>query len=128
MLLIPICCIARLYASSFEIEVLKDFSRKLTITAVVGARKIDIVNVFNSETFIIGLFAGIIGGVISFILTFPINAIVGALVEGLGPISVLQLTHVLILPGISVILSLVSGLIPAQIASKKDPVVALRTE
>lgn len=103
-------------------------TKEIGVLRSLGARKIDIVNVFNSETFIIGLFAGIIGGVISFILTFPINAIVGALVEGLGTISVLKLTHVLILTGISVILSLVSGLIPAQIASKKDPVVALRTE
>ena len=103
-------------------------TKEIGVLRSLGARKIDIVNVFNSETFIIGLFAGIIGGVISFILTFPINAIVGALVEGLGTISVLKLTHVLILTGISVVLSLVSGLIPAQIASKKDPVVALRTE
>ena len=85
-------------------------------------------NVFNSETFIIGLCAGIIGGLLSLILTVPINAIVGSLVPEIGTIAVLKFTHVLILTAVSVVLSLISGLIPARIASKKDPVVALRTE
>lgn len=103
-------------------------TKEIGVLRSLGARKIDIVNVFNSETIIIGFFAGIIGGVVSFVLTFPINAIVSSLAPEIGTVAVLKISHVLILTAISVVLSLVSGLIPARIASKKDPVVALRTE
>ena len=103
-------------------------TKEIGVLRSLGARKRDIMNVFNSETFIIGLCAGIIGGLLSLILTVPINAIVGSLVPEIGTIAVLKFTHVLILTAVSVVLSLISGLIPARIASKKDPVVALRTE
>ena len=103
-------------------------TKEIGVLRSLGARKRDIMNVFNSETFIIGLCAGIIGGLLSLILTVPINVIVGSLVPEIGTIAVLKFTHVLILTAVSVALSLISGLIPARIASKKDPVVALRTE
>lgn len=103
-------------------------TKEIGVLRSLGARKIDIVNVFNSETIMIGLFAGIIGGVVSYVLTFPINAIISSLASGIGAVASLKFTHVLILTGVSVVLSLISGLIPARVASKKDPVVALRTE
>ena len=94
----------------------------------LGARKRDVANVFNSETFIIGFLAGIIGGVATLLLTIPINLIVGSLVPEIGSIAVVNPIHILILTAISVLLSIISGLIPARIASKKDPVIALRSE
>ena len=94
----------------------------------LGARKKDVANVFNSETFIIGLLSGIIGGVISFLLTIPINLIVSSLAPEIGSIATLKFTHVFILTVISIILSIISGIIPARIAARKDPVKALRSE
>ena len=103
-------------------------TKEIGVLRSLGARKIDIMNVFNSETFIIGLLAGVFGGVLSFMLTFPINAIVGYIIPEIGAIAVLKFSHIAILTLVSVVLSIISGLIPAKIASKKDPVVALRTE
>ena len=94
----------------------------------LGTRKKDVANVFNSETFIIGLLSGIIGGVISFLLTIPINLIVSSLAPEIGSIATLKFTHVFILTVISIILSIISGIIPARIAARKDPVKALRSE
>ena len=102
--------------------------KEIGVLRSLGARKIDVMNVFNAETFIIGLLSGLLGGLISLILTFPINAIVGSFLPEIGAIASLQATHVLILTAVSVVLSMISGLIPARIASKKDPVVALRSE
>jgi putative ABC transport system permease protein len=93
----------------------------------VGARKRDISRVFNAETLIIGLVSGVMGILITLLLTIPLNAIIRAL-SGIAHIASLPVQGALVLVAISMLLTLVAGLIPAKIASKKDPVVALRTE
>ncbi len=103
-------------------------TKEIGVLRALGARKKDIARVFNAETLIIGFSAGLIGVVASFILTFPINAIIGALATNIGNIAVLSIFHAIALVLVSMVLTLISGLIPASIASKKDPVVALRTE
>lgn len=103
-------------------------TKEIGVLRSIGARKRDIARVFNAETFIIGLFAGLIGVVLTYILCFPVNAIIAKVSGGLENIAVLKFTHALILIAVSFVLTLISGLIPARIASKKDPVVALRSE
>lgn len=103
-------------------------TKEIGVLRSIGARKRDIARVFNAETFIIGLFAGLIGVVLTYILCFPVNAIITKVTGGLKNIAVLKFDHALILIAVSFVLTLISGLIPARIASKKDPVVALRSE
>lgn len=103
-------------------------TKEIGVLRSIGARKRDIARVFNAETFIIGLFAGLIGVVLTYILCFPVNAIITKVSGGLKNIAVLKFDHALILIAVSFVLTLISGLIPARIASKKDPVVALRSE
>ncbi len=122
-----------LFVSSIMIGIITYVSviertKEIGVLRSIGARKKDISRVFNAETFIIGLSAGLIGAFIAFILTFPINALINSLVANVGNLAVLAPMSALILVVISVMLTLISGLIPARIASKKDPVVALRTE
>ena len=83
---------------------------------------------FNAETMIIGFSAGLIGVLVTVLLCIPINLIVHSL-TGIGGLSAfLPLPAALILIAISVLLTLISGLIPSRSAAKKDPVIALRTE
>lgn len=103
-------------------------TKEIGVLRSIGARKRDIARVFNAETFIIGLFAGLIGVVLTYILCFPVNAIIAKVSGGLKNIAVLKFDHALIMIAVSFVLTLISGLIPARIASKKDPVVALRSE
>ena len=93
----------------------------------LGARKRDIKNLFNAETFLIGLFAGIIGVGVTYLLSIPINLIFGAL-TGISSLAALPFYQGLIMVFISIVLTLISGLVPAKSAAKKDPVIALRTE
>ena len=93
----------------------------------VGARKIDVSNVFNAETLMLGLASGVLGILITLLLTIPINLILGSL-TGIPNMCSLPWLGALILIGISMLLTFVSGLIPASIAAKKDPVEALRSE
>ena len=97
------------------------------ILRAVGARKKDIKRLFNAETFIIGLVAGLVGILITYILSFIVNIIV-LFVAGIWGIAALPWWQALIMVALSVCLTLISGLIPAAAAAKKDPVVALRTE
>ena len=101
--------------------------KEIGILRAVGARKKDIKRLFNAETFIIGLAAGVVGILITYLLSLIINLIVGAL-TGVFTIAALPIWQALVMICISVALTLVSGLIPAAAAAKKDPVVALRTE
>lgn len=101
--------------------------KEIGILRAVGARKKDIKRLFNAETFIIGFSAGVVGVAITYALSLIINLIVGSL-AGVYTIAALPLWQAPIMIGISVGLTLVSGLIPASSAAKKDPVVALRTE
>lgn len=105
-------------------------TKEIGVLRSIGARKKDISCVFNMETFIIGLSAGLIGVIVTFALTFPISSIIASVAGGAVTtrLAVLKVTDMAILIGISVILTLIAGLIPARIASKKDPVKALRTE
>ena len=102
-------------------------TKEIGILRSLGARKKDITRVFNAEIFIIGLTSGLIGIFITWLLLFPINSILFELTE-LENVAVMNPLHAIILITVSVILTLIGGWIPAKIASKKDPVIALRTE
>lgn len=102
-------------------------TKEIGILRALGARKKDITRVFNAETFIIGVSSGLLGIIITILLLLPINALLLSLTE-LKNVAVLNPIHAIILIIISVILTLIGGFIPAKMASKKDPVIALRTE
>ena len=102
-------------------------TKEIGILRAIGASKKDIRRVFNAETFILGLCAGIFGIIITLILNIPINIIIKKLAN-VSNISVLPLVGGVILIIISIILTVIAGLIPSSMASKKDPVEALRTE
>ena len=102
-------------------------TKEIGILRALGARKKDITRVFNAETFIIGIFSGVLGLIIVLILTLPINALIKKLTD-LSNVANLNPIHAIILLIISVSLTVLSGFIPAKIASKKDPVESLRTE
>ena len=100
------------------------------LIAFVGislASKKDVSRVFNAETLIIGLVAGLIGIVVTLLLNIPINMIIKSIV-GISNISKLPTAGAIILVVISVGLTMIAGLIPARFAAKRDPVEALRTE
>ena len=105
-------------------------TKEIGVLRSIGARKKDISRVFNMETFIIGLSAGLIGVIVAFALTFPISKIIIKVAGGAVTtnIAILKVADMLILVAISTILTLIAGLIPARIAAKKDPVKALRSE
>lgn len=102
-------------------------TKEIGILRSLGARKIDISNVFNAETFIVGLLAGVIGVIVTYILSLPINLIINHLVE-INNLCVLSLWHALLMIVVSFVLTLIAGLVPSSVAAKKDPVEALRTE
>lgn len=102
-------------------------TKEIGILRSLGARKIDISNVFNAETFIIGLMAGVIGVIVTYILSIPINLIIYNLVE-IGTLCMLSPWHALLMIVVSFALTLIAGLVPSSVAAKKDPVEALRTE
>ena len=102
-------------------------TREIGILRALGARAKDIKRVFNAETFIIGLVSGVIGIGITYLLNVPINMIIENL-SGLPNVAKLNIIHAIILVVISVILTMIGGAIPSRYASKKDPVIALRTE
>ncbi len=103
-------------------------TREIGVLRSIGARKKDISRVFNAETFIIGLTAGLIGVVVTYILTIPINLLLSSLLPSIGNLANLSIISAVILVAISTVLTIISGLIPSYIASRKDPVEALRTE
>ena len=102
-------------------------TKEIGVLRSIGASKKDISRVFNAETIIIGLFAGLMGVLVTVLLNIPINMIIYE-VSGLNHIAKLPLVGAIILVVISVILTTIGGLIPSRIASKKDPVEALRSE
>lgn len=101
--------------------------KEIGVLRSLGARKQDIRNLFNAETFIIGLSAGLFGVVVTYLLSIVINAIFFSL-TGISGIAALPVLTAFVMVCVSVFLTLISGLIPAQAAAKKDPVIALRTE
>ncbi len=102
-------------------------TKEIGILRSLGARKKDISRVFNAETFIIGVSSGLIGILVAWVLLFPVNKILYSLTD-LEKVAVMNPIHAIILVTISLILTLIGGWIPAKVASKKDPVIALRTE
>lgn len=102
-------------------------TREIGILRALGARAKDIKRVFNAETFIIGLVSGLIGIGITYLLNVPINMIIENL-SGLPNVAKLNIVHAIMLVIISISLTVVGGAIPSKLASKKDPVIALRTE
>ena len=102
-------------------------TKEIGVLRSLGARKKDIKNLFNAETFIIGLTSGVFGVVVTYALQTGVNAILGVL-TGISTLAALPLSSALIMVAVSIVLTLISGLIPASAAAKKDPVIALRTE
>ncbi len=103
-------------------------TKEIGILRAIGASKRDVSGMFNAETVIIGLLSGLLGVGITYLLCIPINALVHHL-TGIQSLSAyLPLPTAAALVAISVLLTLISGIIPSRSAAKKDPVVALRTE
>ena len=102
-------------------------TKEIGILRAIGASKKDISRVFNAETLIEGLTAGVLGIIVTLLLNIPINIIIKNAVDISG-ISKLPVNGAIILIIISVVLTIIAGLIPSRIASKKDPVEALRSE
>ena len=102
-------------------------TKEIGVLRAIGARKKDIKRVFNAETFIIGLCAGLFGIGVAYVLQVIINLILTPL-TGISGLAALPVLGAFIMVVISVVLTLISGLIPASAAAKKDPVIALRTE
>lgn len=102
-------------------------TREIGVLRSLGARKKDITRVFNAETFIVGLTSGVMGILVTFVLSFPINSLLFKLTDTANIVQ-FRLDHAIVLIILSVTLTLISGIVPARLASKKDPVVALRAE
>lgn len=105
----------------------QDRTREIGIMRALGARKLDISNVFNVETMLLGIFAGIIGVILSLILQFPVNLIF-ANTLGISGLLHIAWWHPIVLIVGALLIIVLSGLIPSVMAAKKDPVVALRSE
>ena len=102
-------------------------TKEIGILRSIGASKKDISRVFNAETFIIGLFSGLIGIGVTVLLNIPISKVIEGFINVAG-VSALPWKGGVVLVVISVILTLIGGLIPSRLAAKKDPVIALRSE
>ncbi len=102
-------------------------TKEIGILRSIGASKKDISSVFNAETLIVGLVAGVIGIGLTLLLSIPINLIIKALTDISG-LSALPVVGAFVLILLSTVLTLIAGVIPSRIAAKKDPVEALRSE
>lgn len=105
-------------------------TKEIGVLRAIGARKKDVGRLFQAETFIIGLAAGLIGVIVAFALTVPINLILNNLFpdQNIGTIANLTPWIAILLVAINVGLTMLSGLLPSSIAARKNPVEALRTE
>ena len=105
----------------------QDRTREIGIMRSLGARKLDISNIFNVETMILGLVSGLLGVLLGFVLIYPANLILRATM-GVGSMMRMAIWHPFVLVAGAVVITVMSGLIPSVIAAKKDPVIALRSE
>ena len=103
-------------------------TKEIGVLRAIGASKRNISQVFNAETFIIGLCSGLIGVGVTWLLIFPINSIIHSVAGNPDINAVLPMKAALVLAALSVILTIIGGLIPSRKAAQKDPVIALRTE
>ena len=122
-----------LVVSSIMIGIITNISvlertKEIGILRAIGASKKDISRVFNAETFIIGLAAGILGILVTLLFCLPVNAIIQGLTGYTNIKATLPTSAAFILIAISMILTIIAGLIPSRSAANKDPVVALRSE
>lgn len=103
-------------------------TKEIGILRAIGASKKNVSGMFNAETMIIGFTSGLLGVLVTYLLCLPINFILHIL-TGIGNLSAyLPLPAAIILISVSMLLTLIAGIIPSRSAAKKDPVVALRTE
>ena len=102
-------------------------TKEIGVLRSVGARKKDVIRLFVTETGVIGFVAGICGLVLTLIVTIPLNVIMGNLTGVVGFVFLRWWNYLLLVIGSS-ILTVLAGFIPSLLASKKDPVKALRTE
>ena len=102
-------------------------TKEIGILRSIGASKKDISRVFNAETFIVGILAGMIGIGVTILLNIPINMIIKNL-SGVSNIAALPVYGAVGLIIISMLLTVIAGLVPSKMAARKDPVEALRTE
>ena len=122
-----------LFVSCIMIGVITNISvlertKEIGVLRALGASKRNISLVFNAETFIIGCLSGLIGVGVSLLAIIPINSIVHGLMDNNSLSAKLPLVSGLILIVISIVITIIGGLIPSRKAAKKDPVIALRTE
>ena len=103
-------------------------TKEIGILRAIGASKRNVSSMFNAETVIIGFTSGMLGVIVTYILCIPINAILHSVtgIENLSTHLPIYVAAILVL--ISMMLTLIAGIIPSRSAAKKDPVVALRTE
>ena len=101
--------------------------KEIGVLRAIGASKKDIMHVFNAETIIEGFFAGTLGVAIAALIIIPANTIIEKML-GVANLAQLPIAAAFVLIIISVVLTVIAGLIPAKMAAKKDPVVALRSE
>ena len=121
-----------LVVSSIMIGIITNISvlertKEIGILRAVGASKKDISRVFNAETMIVGLAAGLVGVALTELLIIPVNILIQT-IAGINAEAFLPPVAAVILVAISILLTAIAGLIPAHSAANKDPVVALRTE
>lgn len=103
-------------------------TKEIGILRAIGASKRNVSSMFNAETVIIGFASGMLGVIVTYLLCIPINSIIHDLTDINNLNAVLPIGYAAILVGISIVLTLISGIIPSRSAAKKDPVVALRSE
>lgn len=101
--------------------------KEIGVIRSLGGRKKDVTHLFNAETFIIGLISGVFGILVTYFISLILNIVVENL-TGVTPIAALPIWQAAIMILVSILLTVISGVIPARSAAKKDPVVALRTE